>query len=283
MNNIFLILKIFRPFNLLLSCISVAMVAFLFNYISSPICFYAMLVVFCFGAASNMLNDILDIKIDRVNKLKRAMPMGLLNVHFAMLLACVLYVIGIMLTYFLQPLGQNIALYVILPLLIFYTPILKRIPLIGNIIMGGIVGSVFIFSEAALTNNIKIMWVPFFLATALSFIREISKDAEDIIGDAALHVKTFPVIFGLIPTLQILRLFSICLCCCAFIPWWNTYYGLTYMFLIILFIEIPLLYGVFIIINQYSNALQYSYLSKLLKGITVMGIITIFLTNLIIL
>ena len=119
MKNMILILKIFQPFNLLLSCISVAMVVFLFNYISSPICFYAMLVVFCFGAASNMLNDILDIKIDRVNKLKRAMPMGLLNVHFAMLLACVLYVIGIMLTYFLQPLGQNIALYVILPLLIF--------------------------------------------------------------------------------------------------------------------------------------------------------------------
>ena len=281
MKNIVLILKIFRPFNLLLSCISVAMVAFLFNLLSSPICFYTMLVVFCFGAASNMLNDIIDVEIDRINKPKRTMPMGLLNWKFAVLSVCLLYVIGIVLTYFLQPLGQNIALYVILPLLIFYTPILKRIPLIGNIIIGGIVGSVFLFSEAALTDNIKIMWFPFFLATALSLIREISKDAEDIIGDTAFQVKTVPVIFGLIPTLQILRVFSVCLCFCAFIPCLNTSYGLTYMFLIILFIEIPLLYGVFIIINQHSNALQYSYLSKLLKGITIMGIITIFLTNVI--
>ncbi len=281
MKKLFLILKIMRPFNLLLSCLSVIMVAFLCNLLSFPIFFHTILVVFCFGAASNMLNDIIDVAIDRFNKPKRVMPMGLLNTKLTIILSFFIYGIGIMSTFFLQPLGQYIALCIILPLLILYTPILKPIPLVGNIIIGGIIGSVFLFSEAALTDNIDIMWIPFFLATALSFIREICKDAEDLIGDAALHIKTFPVVFGLNSTLQILMGFSICFCFCAFIPYLNTYYGLLYIVLIICFIEIPLLYGVFVIINKHSNALQYSNLSKLLKGITIMGIITIFLSNLI--
>ena len=281
MKKMFLILKIIRPFNLLLGCISVTMVAFLCNLFFSSSFIHTILVVFCFGAASNMLNDIIDVAIDRFNKPKRVMPMGLLNTKLTIILSFFLYAIGIISTFFLQPLGQYIALCIILPLLILYTPILKPIPLVGNIIIGGIIGSVFLFAEAALTDNIDIMWIPFFLATALSFIREICKDAEDLIGDDALHIKTFPVIFGLNSTLQILRGFSICFCFCAFIPYLNTYYRLLYIVLMIFFIEIPLLYGVFVIINKHSNALQYSKLSKLIKGITIMGIITIFLSNLI--
>ena len=66
MNKILLYLKILRPLNVLLSATSVIISAWLIDSIYSPLLPYTIIIVISFVGASNILNDILDVKIDKV-------------------------------------------------------------------------------------------------------------------------------------------------------------------------------------------------------------------------
>ena len=97
------LIKIIRPFNLLLSCITILCVSMLCNQFSSLLLFYVYLVVVCFLSASNLLNDVIDISIDKINKPKRIMPSGLLNKKLVIFIMCLFYTIGIFACFFLNP------------------------------------------------------------------------------------------------------------------------------------------------------------------------------------
>ena len=187
----------------------------------------------------------------------------------------VLYGVGILACTYLQPLGRQIALIIVLPLLILYTPLFKRLPFIGNMVVGGILGLVFLFTEGALNGNVDQMWIPFFLASALSTIRELCKDAADIKGDSIGSLQTFPRKFGLISTLWLLRILSVTLCFFAITPYTSGYYGIVYLILLILGIEIPLLYSMFIILSEKSDSAEYIKVAKILKGVTMVGMLVI--------
>ena len=180
MNRIFSSFEILRPLNMFLCLLAVFISAWLVEGFSSPLLPYAVFVVLCFAGASNILNDILDIHIDEINRPDRVLPSGQLRIQDALILMGLLYVVGLIACTYLQPLGRQIALFTVLPLLILYTPLFKRLPFIGNIVVGSILGLVFIFTEGALHGNLDQMWTPFFLASALSTIRELCKDAADI-------------------------------------------------------------------------------------------------------
>ena len=268
-------IQILRPLNIILCLFAVIIAAFLIDGLSSPLLPYTFLTVLSFSGASNILNDVLDIHIDKVNRPNRILPSGKLKISDALILMGVLYGVGILSCSYLYPIGRHIALYTVLPLLVLYTPLFKRLPFIGNIIVGGILGLVFVFTEGAILGNVDKMLIPFFLATALSTIREICKDAEDIYGDSTAGLQTFPRKFGLIATLWLMRLLSVGLCFSAIIPFTEGRYGIVYLFTLILGVEIPLLYSLFIILSKNSDYSDYSKLARILKGITIAGIIVI--------
>ena len=81
-------------------------------------------------------------------------------------------------------------------ILILYEIILKRIPLIGNIVISSLVGIVFVFIEAGLTNKIDTTYPIMILAFNLNLIREIIKDIQDLEGDKLYNMKTLPIILG---------------------------------------------------------------------------------------
>ena len=165
------------------------------------------------------MNDILDVHIDRVNRPDRVLPSGRLKILDALIVMIVLYGSGIMACTYLNPLGRQIALITVLPLLVLYTPLFKRLPFIGNIIVGSILGLVFVFTEGSIHGNVDKMWIPFYLATALSSIRELCKDGADMAGDSTANLRTFPRKFGLISTLWLLRFLTVALCFLAIIPY----------------------------------------------------------------
>jgi len=275
MNLFFSIIQILRPLNIILCFITVLIATFLLDEFQSPILFYTLIVVCCFAGASNILNDVLDIEIDKINKSKRVLPSGHLDIRSALFLMCILYTIGILASTYVNPLGRQIALIIALPILVLYTPLFKRLPLIGNFVVGSMLGLVFLFSGASISGSTDKMWIPFFLATSLSTIRELCKDSEDIIGDSAKNIQTFPLKYGLIKTLWILRIFCVSFCVFALIPWTNGSYGMIYLITLIVSVEIPLLYGVFILIDKKSDQNDYSRFAKALKGITIAGIFVI--------
>ena len=268
-------IKILRPLNMILCFFAVLIAALLIGGLSSPHLPYTILTVLCFSGASNILNDVLDLHIDRINRPDRVLPSGRLKILDALILMGVLYGVGILACTYLQPLGRQIALITVLPLLVLYTPLFKSLPFIGNIVVGCILGLVFVFTEGAINGNVDKMWIPFFLATALSSIRELCKDGADIAGDSTANLKTFPRKFGFISTLWLLRILAVALCFFAITPYTSGYYGIVYFISLILGIEIPLLYSMFIILSEKSDSAEYIKVAKILKGVTMVGMLVI--------
>ena len=275
MIRIFSSIQILRPLNMILCLLSVLITAFLVDGLSSFLLPYTIFTVICFAGASNILNDVLDLHIDKINRPWRVLPSGRLRISNALLLMTLFYGGGIITTTYLQPLGRQIAFFIVLPLLVLYTPLFKRLPFIGNLVVGSLLGQVFLFTEGAILGNVDKMWIPFFLATTLSTIRELCKDGEDIAGDSLENLQTFPRKFGLISTLWFLRILSVGLCLSAIIPFVFGRYGIAYLFTLILCVELPLLYGVFILLSKKSNSSDYSRASKILKGVTMAGMLVI--------
>ena len=279
MNRLFASIQIVRPLNMILSLCAVFMAGWLVNDITSPLLPYTALVVLCFAGASNILNDVLDINIDKINRPNRMLPSGHLKIQEALLLMSILYALGIMATSYLHPVGQQIALALVLPLLALYTPLFKRLPFIGNLVVGAILGLVFIFTEGAIMGNVDKMWIPFCLATTLSSVRELVKDAADMEGDAVGDLQTFPRKYGLITTLWLLRILTIALCFGATIPWFEGWYGNYYLFLLIGGVTLPSLYAVFIFLKETSASKDYAITAQIFKGTTIVGMIVIFSTG----
>ena len=279
MNRLFASIQIVRPLNMILSLFAVFIAGWLVNDITSPLLPYTALVVLCFAGASNILNDVLDINIDKINRPNRMLPSGHLKIQEALLLMSILYALGIMATSYLHPVGQQIALALVLPLLVLYTPLFKRLPFIGNLVVGTILGLVFIFTEGAIMGNVDKMWIPFCLATTLSSIRELVKDAADMEGDAVGDLQTFPRKYGLITTLWLLRILTIALCFGAAIPWFEGWYGNYYLFLLIGGVALPSLYAVFILLQETSASEDYAIIAQIFKGTTIGGMIVIFSTG----
>ncbi|RMZ49033.1 hypothetical protein EB821_04450 [Candidatus Marinimicrobia bacterium PRS2] len=275
MNPLFAGIQILRPLNMILSLFAVFIAAWLVNGITSSLLPYTALVVLCFAGASNILNDVLDIHIDEVNRPDRVLSSGRLKVRDALIIMSVLYALGIMATSYLHPLGRQIALILVLPLLVLYTPLFKRLPFIGNLVVGSILGLVFIFTEGAITGHVDKMWIPFCLGTTLSTIRELVKDAVDMDGDAVGDLQTFPRKFGLVATLWLLRILTICLCLGASIPWFENWYGNYYFILLIGAVALPSLYAVFILLHESSGSNDYAITAKVFKATTIGGMMVI--------
>ena len=275
MNRLFAGIQILRPLNMILSLFAVFIAAWLVNGITSPLLPYTALVVLCFAGASNILNDVLDIHIDEVNRPDRVLVSGRLKVRDALIIMSILYALGIMATSYLHPLGRQIALILVLPLLVLYTPLFKRLPFIGNLVVGSILGLVFIFTEGAITGYVDKMWIPFCLGTTLSTIRELVKDAVDMDGDAVGDLQTFPRKFGLVATLWLLRILTICLCLGASIPWFENWYGNYYFILLIGAVALPSLYAVFILLHESSGSNDYAITAKIFKATTIGGMMVI--------
>ena len=275
MSRFFASIQILRPLNMILCLFAVFIAGWLVDGISSPLLPYATLVILCFAGASNILNDVLDIHIDEVNRPNRVLPSGRLRIQEALLIMGFLYAVGIIACTYLQPLGRQIALITVLPLLVLYTPLFKRLPFIGNMVVGSILGLVFLFTEGAIHGNSDKMWIPFFLATALSSIRELCKDAADMEGDSTANLQTFPRKFGLISTLWFLRLLSAMLCCFAITLYTSDHYGIIYLVILILGVEIPLLYSMFVVLSEKSGSADYLKVAKILKGVTIAGMLVI--------
>ena len=86
MNRFIAGFQILRPLNMILCLHAVLIAAFLIGGLSSHSLPYTILTVLCFAGASNILNDILDVHIDRVNRPDRVLPSGRLKILDSLIL-----------------------------------------------------------------------------------------------------------------------------------------------------------------------------------------------------
>lgn len=280
MNKVVLFFKLIRPLNLFIAGLSVCGVSLLLNAFLSSKFYFALLITSCFLIASNLLNNLFDKQTDLINKPIKVLMLNKFKKKHILLLIISFYLLGIIASFFVASLGQTIALVIVLPLLISYTPILKRIPFLGNICIGCITAMVFPFTEAALANEINIMWTPFCLAAFLSIIRELVKDIEDMPGDSVAQISTFPVKYGEAKSIILLRIFSMGFFLYSILLWYINYYDNIYLITLLLGVHLPLFLGIFSLIKINRSKNNYTILSQLFKGITIIGLFIIFISEL---
>jgi len=203
-------------------------------------CVLVFVAVFLVAAGGNVINDYFDVAIDRVNKPRRALPSGRIKQRGALLYAITLTLFGVAVALFINPICLGLAA-LNAALLVLYSWKLKRSALVGNLLVGYLTGSVFLFGGAAVSS----VFLPgmLFLSAMLAITsREIVKDVEDLTGDKRAGASTLPIRYGVAPSLAVATFFMLAAVAISPLPYVISILGPAYLGIIVLADSI-LLYG----------------------------------------
>ena len=265
-----------RPVNMLVAFVGVAascVIAGAREADASPILLASLSAVLA-TAAGNVINDYFDVEIDRVNKPWRPLPAGRLRPSTAALTSALSACAALALTI---PLGSAPILIMggSLVLMYLYSARLKRVPLLGNVIVATVNGAAFIYG-ATVFGNPAAGLVPAGFALLFNLAREILKDVEDMRGDHAGEVRTFPLRAGERPALLLVSLLLILLILSTFLPLYFDLYGPAYLWVVVFGVDCFLLYVLFAMWNDRST-MNIRRLNVLLKFDMLAGIAAILL------
>ncbi|MFC5366603.1 geranylgeranylglycerol-phosphate geranylgeranyltransferase [Salinirubrum litoreum] len=151
--------------------------------------------------AGNAINDYFDRDIDRINRPDRPIPRGAVSPRGTLAFSAVLFGLAVVGTLLVPRPAQLIAVVNLLAL-VAYTKLFKGLPGVGNLVVGYLTGSTFLFGGAAV-GNISGAVVLFLLAGVATVTREIVKDVEDVAGDREEGLRTLPIAVGERPALWV--------------------------------------------------------------------------------
>jgi geranylgeranylglycerol-phosphate geranylgeranyltransferase len=166
---------------------------------------YGYITYFLVAAGGNVVNDIFDIEIDKINRPHRALPSGRMTVKQAWYYVGLLSILGIFFAYI--P-GRWISALIVIVFEIIgyvYAAKVKTLGLAGNFMVafsfafGVLYGSMILAEVTALTIFYAIpvpAWLFFFTAFLILQARETIKGAEDVEGDKLRDVRTIARIYG---------------------------------------------------------------------------------------
>ncbi len=191
------------------------------------------LVVFLITGAGNAINDYFDVDIDKVNKPERPIPSAKVGLSTALYFSLVLFATGTLLAATINFACGAIA-FVNSLLLIYYASTLKRTALFGNIAVGYLTGSTFLFGGAVFFEygGIEAVIILFLLATLATVARELVKDIEDIQGDKEDGAHTLPIIIGAKRSAYIASLIGLIALIASPLPYIQSLMSIRYMFII---------------------------------------------------
>lgn len=156
------------------------------------------------NAASNALNQIYDLEIDRVNKPARPLPSGRLSIRDAWVFTWVSYAIALVLAWFVAPDGRHECFWIVLVAAIltfaYSVPPLrtKRHGIWANITIAvprGLLLKVAGWSAVKTVIGVE----PWFIGAIFGLFllgASTTKDFSDMEGDAADGCRTLPIIYG---------------------------------------------------------------------------------------
>jgi len=190
-------LELVRPHNCLLAGVAVLVgmiVAVASRDIPRPQAVFAFAVAVLICGGGNAINDYCDRKIDAINRPGRPIPSGRLKAGHALVIGRSLFMMGVLLAI---PLGAPCITLAILNsmILAFYAAELKRLGLAGNLTVGYLVGSTFLFGGLAV-KKLQAVSILAAMAALTTVGRELIKDIEDMKGDRKVGLKTFPLSHG---------------------------------------------------------------------------------------
>ncbi|WP_410764739.1 geranylgeranylglycerol-phosphate geranylgeranyltransferase [Haloferax sp. DFSO60] len=154
----------------------------------------AVVATICATGAGNAINDYFDRDIDAINRPDRAIPRGAVTAREALWFSITLFLGAVVAAITLPRLAIAIAVVNLLAL-VAYTQLFKGLPGVGNVVVGYLTGSTFLFGGAAVGDPLGAL-VLAVLAGLATLTREIIKDVEDIVGDREEGLQTLPIVVG---------------------------------------------------------------------------------------
>jgi geranylgeranylglycerol-phosphate geranylgeranyltransferase len=266
--TVWAVLELVRPLNCFLAGVAVVVGGIvaaggaLVPYWIYPLAF---LVAAAVAAGGNAINDYFDRDIDKINRPERPIPSRRLSAKKALEIAQFLFVVGILLSaglmnpYCFALAGLNSIV------LTFYSGVLKRRGLLGNLTIGYLVGSTFLFGGLATSVYrvtpfgsgplVPIELLILVLMAALSTVgRELIKAIQDMPGDKKLKLRTFPLEHGRRKAGGLAIIFVAAAVVLSPIPYLHGIFGRIYLYFLVPAIVSFLVASVIIALNQKPRA-----------------------------
>ncbi len=245
------------------------------------------------AASGNVINDIVDVEIDKVNKPDKWIVGNTIPVSNAYVFYYLLIVFGGLLAFVIATQMDKYYLLLIYVFAVFflylYSKYLKRVIFLGNLVVSlfsaGVIGVILIFEyETGVLlksisnysyNYIKDVFLGFMIFSFLSsMFREIVKDIEDVKGDTIENAFTIPLVFGIKKAKNIAALFALFILI-SLVYWTNMDINIDkrYLNFYVYLIVIPNLLVIMYLLVKARDKNQFTMLSKLIKSFMLVGIL----------
>lgn len=236
-----------------------------------PDVWWAALALAGVGAGGNVVNDLLDVPIDRINRPDRPFPSGKLRTSAGWALVLITTAVGVGAGFWVS-VWHGAGALACVALLVMYSAYLKYWPVVGNAVVAGLLGFTVLFGAAAV-GNLHVAWPAALFAGFVNLAREILKDVEDLNGDLAHGARTLPVWAGVPASLAVVRV--VLVLCVAALP-------LPYLFgpyppLFLLVALLPALLLLSVLPNVMPAPERLSRASRTMKWGMVAGVLAFFL------
>ncbi|TFF92340.1 hypothetical protein EU546_07635 [Candidatus Thorarchaeota archaeon] len=214
-----------------------------------PVFVYAYITYFLVAAGGNVVNDIFDIEVDKINRPHRALPSGRMTVRQAWAYVLFLSIIGVVFAWLNGPLGA-LLVFAFLVIGYAYAAKVKTLGIAGNFMVAfsfafGVIYGSFVYGE--IVGNIFIpipSWLFFITAFMILQARETIKGAEDVEGDRLRDVRTIARVYGYNAAAAIQALFNLIGVVCYALIWIMGYASWDLWFLMLLGSGIVLAAGI---------------------------------------
>jgi len=271
----FLLIKLSRPVNVLISFITIIIAAELAGSLKP----FENVLIAALSAAlitigANVINDYFDTEIDRINKPNRPLAAGTVKRKTAIFYFTIVYFLAWCLAAYLS-IWMFLIAFLTSILLFLYSYRLKRTVLWGNLTVSFATAMAFVYGGVAV-GHYNETFFPASFAFLFHFGREILKDIQDIEGDKQAGAHTLPINYGISKSLKLILVDFILLVFLTAIPYILGIYSIRY-FLTICFGIYPVLLFVLIRSRKDSSPNSLGYLSNLLKADMVIGLLAIYL------
>lgn len=220
------------------------------------------------AAAGYIINDYYDVKIDLINKPERVVIGKEVNRRFALLFHSLLSLTGVALGFILNwKIGAINFMSAFL--LWWYSNDLKRQPFIGNFVVALLTGLSILLVNVLFKANHSFVIVYAVFAFAITLLREVVKDIEDLKGDNTFGCRTLPIVLGIRKTKVILYLLLTAFMATVFTISYR-YLSMSAYYLLLFLIAPSVLLGVVLARADTKN--DFYLLSQLCKIIMLLGI-----------
>jgi 4-hydroxybenzoate polyprenyltransferase len=252
------------------------------------------------AGSGNLVNDIFDRDTDKINKPEKTYIPRFISLKQAWIYYLFLVFTGFGLALYIAFSTGHLADIWIYPVavsgLYFYAKQFKSSILVGNILVSAFISLVWgilfyvefsgrndsLYQDPQHINILQTLALPYMLfAFLINVAREIVKDLEDLEGDKKNNIQTYPIMFGVKKTKNLLNLLTLCLV--GSISYWLFFTKMTEgfenRFFYLIFIILPLI----LVLTKTRTATlkkDYHFLSSVLKLIMVFALIgMIFITK----